>query len=216
MESSVAQEWLGNYEAQEAHFFARVLVGLPAATLRAILRPSGCSAMTSSIVERQGSCSSPRIRFARIQSCLVPMSRRRPSNSKAKRGRRLRRMRREGRRKPDCDAVLGREKHEVGSAKSRTIARQVAANSFTIGGHEPPRQDAHPFTPILKAHFEMFEERCPAEDHHARAFGAQRHEEGCRIDADRAVDRVDAHTRVDEAHTDVLAGEDSTGRQGDG
>ena len=55
-------------------------VGSPAAaTLRAIRCPSGCSAMTSSIVDLHGSCSSPRMRFARIQSCFVPMSRRRPA-----------------------------------------------------------------------------------------------------------------------------------------
>ncbi len=35
------------------------------ATRRATLRPSGCSLSVSSIVERHGSCSRPRMRFAR-------------------------------------------------------------------------------------------------------------------------------------------------------
>ena len=71
MLGSVGQDWsLGKHDSV-GHLVRRSPAGFPApATLRATLRPSGCSRMTSSIVERQGSCSRPRMRFARIEVLL--------------------------------------------------------------------------------------------------------------------------------------------------
>ena len=70
---------------QDLRFFARGFAAPPASSLL----PSGCSRRTSSIVVLHGSCSRPRIKFALIQSCFVPMSSRRPSNTKALFRRRL-------------------------------------------------------------------------------------------------------------------------------